>query len=61
MFTASFEPHTSGLIARHANGNSISVWAVVSQEFALHPGIQGTVNGKVQWLETSDNNLCEAR
>ena len=24
-------------------------------KFALHPGIQGTMNGNVQWLETSTN------
>ena len=30
-------------------------------KFALHHGIQGAMDGKVQWLETSDNKLCEAR
>ena len=30
-------------------------------KFALHPGIQGAMDGKVQYLETSDNKLCEAR
>ena len=30
-------------------------------KFALYPGIQGTVDGKVQWLETSDNKVYKAR
>ena len=32
----------------------------ICSENPLHLGIQGGMNGKVQWLETSDNKLNEA-
>ena len=56
MSTVCFEPWTSGLTVRCTDSMS-DFDRNVGEVCTLHPGIQGTMDSKVQWLETSDNKL----